>query len=141
MEAEVIRKVACAALKLEWETLSAAAAQQFVRESPVKRRRLGDLDLEAEAGFQAGPKVTTEHDRWLQLSEVAADADFDVLQWWKMHAMDFPLLAILARRYLAIPASSAPSERVFSRLKNVMTEKRGSMHPHTLCEYHIDQLI
>ena len=32
------------------------------------------------------------------------------MEWWKMHNSQFSAIAILARKYLAIPASSAPSE-------------------------------
>ena len=32
------------------------------------------------------------------------------MEWWKMHNSQFPAIAILARKYLAIPASSVPSE-------------------------------
>ena len=38
----------------------------------------------------------------------------DPLCWWKMNGSRFSHLEPLARRYLAIPATSTPSERVFS---------------------------
>ena len=43
----------------------------------------------------------------------------DPLAWWKMHDGQFPTIAKLARKYLAIPASSATSERVFLRAIHV----------------------
>ena len=36
------------------------------------------------------------------------------LEWWKQHGHLLPTLARLARRYLAIPATSCPVERFFS---------------------------
>jgi hypothetical protein len=47
------------------------------------------------------------------------------LHWWRDNAARYPLLAVLARRVLCVPASSAPSERVFSHL-NIVVEKRRS---------------
>ena len=51
----------------------------------------------------------------------------DVMQWWSDHEANFPRIALLALKYLAIPASSAPSERVFSHLKFVIERKRWRM--------------
>ena len=48
---------------------------------------------------------------------IDANSPIDPLAWWKMYDGQFPPIAKLARKYLAIPASSAPSERVFSRAK------------------------
>ena len=48
----------------------------------------------------------------------------DVMQWWSDHEANIVLLAL---KYLAIPASSAPSERVFSQLKLVIDRKRWRM--------------
>jgi hypothetical protein len=40
----------------------------------------------------------------------------DPLSWWLQNEVKYPRLAYLARNYLAIPASSATVERIFSRL-------------------------
>ena len=39
-----------------------------------------------------------------------------LLQFWATRGNDFPILKLLARQYLAIPATSAASERVFSQV-------------------------
>lgn len=51
----------------------------------------------------------------------------DVLQWCKAHEAQFPVTARLWRKWLAIPASSAPCERLFSLAGNVYTKKRASL--------------
>ena len=48
------------------------------------------------------------------LQSAIIDHDTDPLQWWKMHADIFPALSLLAKKYLRAPATSSPSERVFS---------------------------
>jgi hypothetical protein len=53
--------------------------------------------------------------------------DVDILLWWKVHEAVLPLLSKLARRVLAIPSSSAKSERVFSVGGNLVTVKRGRL--------------
>ena len=54
----------------------------------------------------------------MSIYEALPDAfkNSDILQWWKKHNTALPLLATLARVILAIPASSAKSEKVFSVL-------------------------
>jgi hypothetical protein len=39
-------------------------------------------------------------------------------------AHEFPIITQMARDYLAIPATSAPSERVFSAAGNLITKRR-----------------
>jgi len=50
------------------------------------------------------------------------------LSWWKSQgALQFPHLANLAKRYLCIPATSASSERVWSRASNILQIRRARM--------------
>jgi len=53
----------------------------------------------------------------------------DPLLWWKTNQFQFPTLATLAKRYLAIPASQASCERLFSIAKNDVTETRTRILP------------
>ena len=52
-----------------------------------------------------------------------------VLAWWKKHKDILPILSTMARAVLAVPASSAKSERVFLTGGNVVTKKRSRMLP------------
>jgi hypothetical protein len=51
------------------------------------------------------------------------------LGWWKVNQGRFPHISKLALKYLAIPASTAPSERVFSVAKNIISRKRWRLTP------------
>ena len=52
------------------------------------------------------------------------------LDWWRMNAGLFPALSVIARRTLCIPATSAPSERLFSSAGSVVSPKRTKLDPH-----------
>lgn len=58
------------------------------------------------------------------------------LDWWKEHHCEYPLLAKLTKRYLCIPGTSVPSERVFSTAGDIITAQRSC-----LTSEHVDQLL
>ena len=51
------------------------------------------------------------------------------LLFWKANELRFPFVAELARRTLCIPATSAPSERVFSTAGHTITKLWASLAP------------
>jgi hypothetical protein len=53
----------------------------------------------------------------------------DALAWWKRNDSKYPLLATLVHEYLAIPATLAPSERIWSRASRILSLKRASLKP------------
>ena len=77
-------------------------------------------------------KDENELDIYLLLDEEGRDTDpFD---WWKQKQSRFPILAILARKYLGICPTSVPSERLFSDVGNNITAKRTSLKPDLVSE-------
>ena len=57
------------------------------------------------------------------------DSSDNPLTWWRRNEKTFPTLARAAKRFLAIPASSAPSERAFSKINIVIDKRRASLLP------------
>jgi len=55
----------------------------------------------------------------------------DPLSWWHDRCNYFPRVWNLAQIYLAIPATSAPSERIFSKAGNAISDKRCSLNDKT----------
>lgn len=60
------------------------------------------------------------------------DKNSSPLEWWKTNECRFPLLSQLARKYLAIPATSTPSERVFCGAGNIVSAKRSCLKGNTV---------
>ena len=71
--------------------------------------------------------MTIQHvKRWFisYIGESKADHHSNPLQYWKKNKLQYPLLAQLARKYLAPPCTTVPSERLFSTAGNIVTDKR-----------------
>ena len=49
------------------------------------------------------------------------------LDWWRDNEHVFPHVAAMARKWLAVQATSAPSERVFACMRNVAERKRWNL--------------
>lgn len=85
------------------------------------------LSLERMASFDEALKYQQEIDKYLR--EPTIPRGDNPLPWWSSKRHKFPLLASLARKYLSIPASSTPSERVFSTAGNIISAKRSCLTP------------
>ena len=55
--------------------------------------------------------------------------------WWKANAAKMPLLARVARKYLAVQASSTPSERMFSASGTILAPRRMNLAPSHLKKF------
>jgi len=53
------------------------------------------------------------------------DHDSCPLAWWATNQVNYPNVARLARKLLAVPATSVASERLFSKAGEVTTKKRN----------------
>ncbi|KZT32142.1 hypothetical protein SISSUDRAFT_969573, partial [Sistotremastrum suecicum HHB10207 ss-3] len=48
------------------------------------------------------------------------------------HEKEFPVIAAMARDYLAIPAASVSVERMFSASRHLCSDSRASLNPETI---------
>lgn len=51
------------------------------------------------------------------------DEDFNVLSWWHQHKLTYPILSLLAKDVLTVPASTISSESTFSLAGRVIEER------------------
>jgi hypothetical protein len=57
---------------------------------------------------------------------------FNVLEYWRDHESTFPILAKMARDFLAIPATGIGVERLFNSARDVCHYRRGRLLPDTI---------
>jgi hypothetical protein len=67
----------------------------------------------------------TEHGKWMKQQPMKRDTD--ILKYWASKEYEFPIIARIARDHLAIPATSAASECVFSVGGDIITKKRNRL--------------
>lgn len=73
-----------------------------------------------------------EVQRYMQSHFSLEECNEDVLAFWRAHCQDFPLLSMLARAVLCVPATSASSERAFSSAGRVLEARRNRLNPGTV---------
>lgn len=73
-------------------------------------------------------KSKTEAEIKLYLSLPLIKSEADPLQWWSLHAEELPHLATLAK-FVCIPATSVPSEKVFSASGHILSPQRSKLKP------------
>ncbi|CAL9708203.1 unnamed protein product [Knipowitschia caucasica] len=78
----------------------------------------------ASAPLASQEKVEAELKLYLSLPIISAEAD--PLSWWKTHMDEMPLLSKVAK-YMCIPATSVPSERVFSTSGHIVCPQRSRL--------------
>ena len=90
----------------------------------------GDMQVEEKKEVKEERDVQWELAHWFSpaapfLPWYAPQSQPDVQ--WKALEPEFPRLALLARRFLSIPPTSAPSERVWSRFGRVISKQSSTI--------------
>ena len=70
-----------------------------------------------------------EIDDYVSIVHTDEDIKKGSLEFWKNSGLRFPLLQQLAKRYLSVPATSAPIERVFSTAGKILKQDRNRLLP------------
>ena len=122
----------------EWARAIVQDAMNHLPEPPAPAPRPAAAAAAAASNAaNAGPALnifgneapSTENELASYLSAPQANRQVNPLDWWKTQQTVYPRLAKLAKRYLATPASSAPSERVFSSMNIVISKTRSRLLP------------
>lgn len=79
-------------------------------------------------------QIEEEIDRFIAEPVVhrKGEEKLDPLKWWASHEVLYPRISRLAKQILAMPASSVPSERIFSLAGNIVNKKRSQLKPENL---------
>jgi len=87
--------------------------------------------LDATAARQETATLSSADGRRNQLdcylAGVGIARDGNPLTWWAANRSTFPAVASVARKMLAVPATSVASERLFSKAGDVITKKRNRL--------------
>ena len=82
------------------------------------------------------PLETVNREILTYKAEPRPNTDEHPLNWWKEHQYRYPFLARLAMALMCTPATSVPSERVFSTAGDIVTQNRARLQPQ-----HVDTLV
>lgn len=107
---------------------------QVLEEPKNKRARMSDDNIFADlTSLCAAEDATTTSDELAAyLMETPLSLHGDILQYWRDNSNRYPKLSVLAQKYLCIPATSVPSESVFSTAGHIVNKKRASLDPDTV---------
>lgn len=63
------------------------------------------------------------------LQESESSIHTNPLNWWRNNSNRYPNISKIAKKYLSTPATSVPSERVFSTAGDIITAERNQLSP------------
>ena len=118
-------------IKEELDMLTVPVREKSVTEDAEKskpEKKKKRISLESDDDDSGDDCVDKELERYIK--EPKLDELLDpLIDFWKKRELEFPRLEILARKYLSVQATSTPSERIFSKMANVVSKKRNRITP------------
>ena len=93
-----------------------------------KRKKLFGVGLDSDEEEEVGPSASGTNAIKREIERFTAEnmepSKIDVLAWWSSRMQVYPRLSKLATKYLAVLASSTPSERAMSKMDLILNKKR-----------------
>lgn len=122
------------------ESLASAGEDEGGSEaaSPIKRAKtdrekerdlLLSMDEDDGEPSQGGASANTTECELDDFLKDRSRVDSGPLDWWRQNAHRYPKLATVAKRFLSIPDTSTPSERIFSKAGFIVNKSRSSLLP------------
>ena len=76
--------------------------------------------------------VKSEISRYLQEPQILnkenqVDWQVNPIEWWKLRAVIYPNLSKTVKHFFCVPATSVPSERIFSTAGHIVNKKRSRL--------------
>ncbi|KAL4574512.1 hypothetical protein LXL04_021344 [Taraxacum kok-saghyz] len=71
--------------------------------------------------------VETELESYLNEPPIKYSKNFDILSWWKLNGLRYPMVAQMAKDILGIQISTVASESTFSTGRRVITDYRSNL--------------
>ena len=71
----------------------------------------------------------TELDHYFEEDVLSDNSQFDILLWWKLNGVKYPVLQTIARDILAIPVSTVASESAFNSTGRLVSPHRNRLNP------------
>ena len=109
------------------ESKQTATVLYSSKDKKVRRRRVS-LESDDEDENIETHAFDEELEKYIREPKMSEDLD-PLCEFWKNRQHLYPRLAILAKKYLAVQETSSPSERVVSKLNNVVSKKRNRITP------------
>lgn len=109
-------------------------SRQPIDEIKSKKKKIWNFVIEEREKTEAAKgritnRCTIQEDMRLYLSMPVIDMEDDPIRFWLKYKASMPSLAEAAFKYLSVPASSVPSERVFSKSGQICNERRNRLEP------------
>ena len=129
LKSEIVRRV-CAQITADSD--GSSSDDECILEPPAKRPMEEDMSLfftcpSVEPSTTSSAASDGEVEVTQFFTEKQVGSSVDPLDWWRTNADRFPTMARLAKRVLCIPATSVPSERVFSAAGIIVSKLRASL--------------
>lgn len=85
-----------------------------------------------EEGIEEENAFSMDVHRYINCSKTFSSNSLDVLDFWREKSALFPSLIPVAKKFLAIPATSASCERIFSKAGHLISKRRANFKPENI---------